>query len=145
MEPPPRRRMRHGQAGGTNRWKQRVVERLTPFRVRGIHDGGAAGQPDVIDEDVETAEGFGSTGDNALDPVGQGYILGDRQDRVGSGKRIRRHGPQSRSGLRQPCLIAGTNRDETAFRDERGRAGQPQAPARPRDDGDSAGETQIHG
>ena len=50
--------VRHGQPRRADRRKQRLVERLLPLGVGRVDDAGAPGEPDVVDEDVEAAEGL---------------------------------------------------------------------------------------
>ena len=50
--------VRHGQPRRADRRKQRLVERLLPLGVGGVDDVGAPGEADVVDEDVEAAEGL---------------------------------------------------------------------------------------
>ena len=50
--------MGHGETRGTDGRKKRLIERLCPFSVRGVLDAGSASKTDVIDQDVDAAEGF---------------------------------------------------------------------------------------
>ena len=129
-------------AGTQDGRKQGLIEGRLPLRVGGVGDAGAFGDADVVDEDVQPAEGFDRAGDDGLHPLGGRQIGGDGQHAIGAvcpGERL-----QGRGGVGEPRFAARANRHPAAFVDQRARAGEPEPLAGTSDEGDFILELEIH-
>ena len=98
---------------------------------------GAAREADVVDEDVEAAEGLDGPGDHGLHALGRRQVGRDGQHAIGVARqRSRSSPPLRRAALRPRAQIVTRQPSSTSA----GRDGQPEAAARAGDDGDLVGE-----
>ena len=86
-----------------------------PLGVGRVDDVGSLREADVVDEDVQAAEGL----DGSQDDVGDAFLRGkvglNRQDPLGA----TRQGAQLLDGLGEPLFAARTDGDATSFLDQR--------------------------
>jgi hypothetical protein len=124
--------MRHGQTRGANRGEQRLVEGGLPLGVARLEDAGPAGAPDVVDEDVEAAEGLDGALDHERHAIRRRHIGLDGRDHV----RLSGDGLHLEGGLLQGFQTAGAQAHTAPFRDERASTRQTEPATRPRHNGD---------